>query len=75
VSVEYWANETCPKCKKRNYAYTGSSDDDGTDPDYHGVKCWNCKHEWLFDGVQEEFDLMEYTVNDAYLADGQKSRS
>lgn len=45
----------CPKCKSKNYVYTGRMDDPTCGGDGEVCKCWSCKHEfWM---MEPEFIL------------------
>ncbi len=50
--AEMWFNDRCPKCKEKNWAYNGTSED-FMYPDTEALKCWSCGHAWWLGEINE----------------------
>lgn len=61
--MEVYYSDTCPKCGKKNFTAYGDPSD-LTVPDIEGLRCWNCKHEWIFFDIEQLLDPKRpYYVN------------
>lgn len=60
---ESWYRDICPFCGKENYWCNGD-ENDLTQMDVEGVKCWNCKKVWSTE------DNKLVNEEEVYYADG-----
>ena len=64
---QFFCREDCPECTKANYVCLGDIGD-LSEPSCDGIECWNCKHKWLFESLEDS----DITVEQAYIEQGFK---
>ncbi|MFA5599134.1 MAG: hypothetical protein WDA06_00920 [Phenylobacterium sp.] len=63
---EEWMVAVCPKCKKHNWAYIGSSNDIDGGYDFGAIECYNCDtYFWLSKTDVEYYGLTKTSIEDA----------
>lgn len=65
--IEQWLSDNCPKCGEKNFVNNGDPDD-MTICDIDGIKCWNCRHEWLMEPIIDP----DLRIENAHIEDGNK---
>lgn len=61
----------CPDCGSQNKVYFGGPI--RTAPDVEAVKCYNCGNiNWAYEDIQEDFELVGETLEDASVEDGKR---
>jgi len=71
MKSEIWYKIECPQCKKTNWFYDGSMEDDDVNSCIEAFECGNCGHLWdsgdwidvLYGGMPLEDVVKEYAIS------------
>jgi transposase-like protein len=59
--IETWYKVTCPSCEETNWVCDGDTTN-FTDVDVEGMKCWSCKKEFVFEGVDDYYRKLNLNI-------------